>query len=102
MGGMHQTVCQMPTMPTNKILQQGMSKERLGFPQALVCSGPAMSVILFPASQHITTSNNFYLHGILHSANGNLLISTLYEPQRRPNNTPIRDWIGEIYLGVGA
>jgi hypothetical protein len=37
MGGVHKTICQVPKMQENEILQQGMPEERLGFPPPLVC-----------------------------------------------------------------
>jgi len=37
MGGVHKTICQVPKMQENEILQQGVPEECLGFPPPLVC-----------------------------------------------------------------
>ena len=43
-GGVHKTICKVPTLQEDEVLQQGMPEECLGLPQTLVCSGDSMIV----------------------------------------------------------
>jgi len=45
-GGIHSSVCQMPPLPADKILQQGLSEERLGLPSPLVHCSPAPVIVM--------------------------------------------------------
>lgn len=55
MGGIYTSICKVPAVQTDQVLQQGMSEECLGLPPTLVCGRSAM----IPTSQ---LGRSLFLH----------------------------------------
>lgn len=62
-GGVHKTIRQMPQMQEDEILQQGMSEECLGLPQALVrCCNSVAAIVSIERPLSVPSLRRLILH----------------------------------------
>ena len=104
MGGIHTSVRQMPTMPTNQILQQGVPEECLGIPSTLVCSSKLVSRTHFSFLNTTSSLGALFIYAAYCMALGSYFIPYLMKRHERiPQHTQTawfsgrnlyRSWLG--------